>query len=519
MQIFENSLTIMLAFVYLFAYLPVILMAQTPLKTPGVYIVEKNAFPNSIVEVATAVPAFIGYTEKAVDGKRILKNKPTRLTSLAEYERYFGGAPDTKYNFTARDSGAFKLEVDSAKYNLYYGMKFFFANGGGSCYIVSVGSYSDSIAAKAILGNPEGGLNSLVKEPEPTMIVIPDAVLLDIDGWQTVSQSMIQHCGELQNRIAILDVYEGYRKSESAANSLIIPEVKEFRDRITSTHLSYGVSYYPWLNTSIVDKVSFLNIANPGALVEPLSAEAAKNYPGDKGAQILPEIQKLNDSLTVAAADSLHEILIAISPFYKEIMLELKRQENLQPPSAGIAGVYTSVDNSQGVWKAPANVSLSSVLSPAVNINQSEQEDLNAPLDGKAVNAIRTFPGQGTLIWGARTLDGNSLDWRYISVRRTIIMLEQSIQNAAKAYVFEPNTEPTWVSVSSMISNFLTDQWKQGALMGSKPEDAFFVKVGLGTTMTAQDILDGYMRIEIGVAVTRPAEFIIVSFVQEMAGS
>lgn len=521
MQISENPLTAMLVFVYLIAHLPFILMAQTSgkYKTPGVYIVEKNAFPNSVVAVATAVPAFIGYTEKATDGKRTLKNKPTRLTSLAEYEQYFGGPPDTKYRFSVQDKGAFALEVASGKYNLYYGMQFFFANGGGACYIVSVGNYSDPINSKDILGNPDGGLNSLVKEQEPTMIAIPDAVLLDIDGWQAVCQSMIQHCGELQNRIAILDVYDGYKKSKLTENSSVIPEVKEFRDRITGDHLSYGVSYYPWLNTSLVATVSFLNIANPSEMIEPLSMEATQNYPPGKSAQIKQEIQKLGDGLRGSAADSLHEMLTAISPLYKEIMLELKRQENLQPPSAGIAGVYTAVDNSRGVWKAPANIGINSVLSPAAQMTHDEQENLNAPLDGKTVNAIRTFPGKGILIWGARTLDGNSLEWRYINVRRTVIMVEQSIQNAIKAFVFEPNDANTWTSVSGMVSNFLTTLWQQGALAGASPNDAFFVKVGLGTTMTAQDILEDRMIIQVGVAVTRPAEFMIITFVQEMVKS
>ena len=109
-----------------------------------------------------------------------------------------------------------------------------------------------------------------------------------------------------------------------------------------------------------------------------------------------------------------------------------------------MAGVYTAVDNSKGVWKAPANVSLNSVISPTVNISHDDQEDLNVDVQGKSINAIRSFIGEGVLVWGARALDGNNLDWRYISVRRTIIMLEQSIKVATKAYVFENNDSTTW---------------------------------------------------------------------------
>jgi len=123
------------------------------------------------------------------------------------------------------------------------------------------------------------------------------------------------------------------------------------------------------------------------------------------------------------------------------------------------------------------------------------------------------------LIWGARTLDGNSQDWRYINVRRTIIMLEQSIKFSALAYVFEANNASTWITVKNMISNFLTNQWKSGALVGAKPEEAYSVDVGLGSTMTADDILNGFMNVTVKVALVRPAEFIVITFQQKMQTS
>ena len=184
-----------------------------------------------------------------------------------------------------------------------------------------------------------------------------------------------------------------------------------------------------------------------------------------------------------------------------------------------MAGVYTAVDGQRGVWKAPANVSLNSVTAPCVNISHDDQEDLNVTAQGKSINAIRPFVGEGVLVWGARTLDGNSLDWRYINVRRTMIMLEELIRLAAKAYVFEPNTASTWVTMRSMIENFLTGVWKQGGLAGAIPEDAFSVHVGLGETMTPVDILEGILRITVLVAISRPAEFIEITFQQQMQKS
>lgn len=185
-----------------------------------------------------------------------------------------------------------------------------------------------------------------------------------------------------------------------------------------------------------------------------------------------------------------------------------------------MAGVFTSVDNSRGVWKAPANVSLNSVVAPTFNVNDSIQENLNVDaVSGKSINAIRTFTGLGVLVWGARTLDGNSQDWRYVNVRRTIIMIEQSIKLAARSYVFEPNDANTWVTVKSMIENFLFNLWKRGALAGTKPEDAYQVLIGLGSTMTANDILDGYMNVTVLLALVRPAEFIVLTFQQQQQKS
>ncbi|MGH9561711.1 MAG: phage tail sheath family protein, partial [Terracidiphilus sp.] len=214
-----------------------------------------------------------------------------------------------------------------------------------------------------------------------------------------------------------------------------------------------------------------------------------------------------------------HRALWQVSPLYKSVMGQIKDVLNVQPTSAAMSGVYARIDGQLGVFKAPANTGMLSVLSPCVNISSEEQEDLNSPLDGKAVNAIRAFVGRGVLIWGARTLDGNSQDWRYINVRRTIIMLEQSVKFASLAYVFEPNNASTWVTVRNMISNFLTNQWKAGALVGAKPEEAYSVDVGLGSTMTGDDILNGYMRVTVKVALVRPAEFIVLTFQQQMQTS
>lgn len=205
---------------------------------------------------------------------------------------------------------------------------------------------------------------------------------------------------------------------------------------------------------------------------------------------------------------------------YNNIKAEIERIPVKLPPCSAVAGKYAQVDRDRGVWKSPANVSLSSVVGPTVKVNNDLQDGLNIdPVAGKSVNVIRTFTGKGTLVWGARTLSGNDNEWRYVSVRRFFIYAEESVKKACDQFVFEPNDANTWVKVRAMIENWLTLQWRAGALAGAKTDDAFYVRIGLGQTMTAVDILEGRMNVEIGMAVVRPAEFIILKFSHKMQES
>ena len=537
------------------------------MKTPGVYIVEKSAFPNSIVEVATAVPAFIGYTEMADNGGKSLKNKPWRITSMAEYHQYFGGPPDPEFEIKKRTTEPeadctvkgeeYMIEQKKGKCLLYYSMRLFYQNGGGPCYIVSVGDYITDIDADKM----KKGIGQLIKEQEPTMVVIPECMLLDEDNCINVQQAVLQHCGgKMKNRFAILDVYNGFRDRKDPAGDCI----DNFRNKLGINYLDYAAAYYPWINTTIIqDKdLGYENIANKALLQTILRKELDIPEMGDSSAQpspkggktteksspeegesteestpktspqqpvenIDPKKQQLaeaiaditNDELALANRALLNKTLIMASPAFNTLLKEIKNKLNLLPPSAAMAGIYTMVDNARGVWKAPANVSINAAVSPAVNITHDDQEDLNVTVQGKSINAIRSFIGEGVLVWGGRTLDGNSLDWRYVNVRRTMIMLEESIKLATKAYVFENNDANTWVTIKSMINNFLTGIWKRGGLAGAIPSDAFSVYVGLGETMTPEDILEGILRVTVLVALIRPAEFIEITFQQQMQKS
>ena len=205
---------------------------------------------------------------------------------------------------------------------------------------------------------------------------------------------------------------------------------------------------------------------------------------------------------------------------YRSIISGINATITACPPSGAIAGIYALVDNQRGVWKAPANVSLTRVTEPAYYLDADDTDDLNIDtVAGKSINAIRHFVGKGTLVFGARTLAGNDNEWRYVPVRRFFNMVEESVKKSTHWAVFEPNDANTWVKVRGMIENYLTQKWREGALAGATTKDAFFVRCGLGVTMNAQDILEGRMNVEIGMAVVRPAEFIVLKFSHKLQTS
>lgn len=516
-------------------------------KQPGVYINEVNAFPNSVVQVATAIPAFIGYTPRAEYEGKSYGFKPVAINSMMEFMAFFAYPEDPltrtvppqyspSYYLTKQkkkpDKGEaypfngdiYAIEPDpNTIYYLYNMVKLFFQNGGSQAYIVSVGTYGPPSGApinpgdqivnpNVLLTDLQKGLATLKKIPEVTMYICPEATLLSVADNGTLMQETLLQCGSMQTAMAIFDVIGGREP-----DPILWPnDIQTFRNNTGNNDLKWGAAYYPYCHTTAVpiNEVTYKNIGGDLSVLEKIIDPPAAPNPAAK--TILDGIIKGNE-LTVSQNNA---ALRQVSKAYAEILKIIQQKINILPPSGIMAGVYTMVDNSVGVWKAPANVSPIAVSDITLHLDNQEQEGLNVDaVSGKSINALRLFPGQGVLVWGARTLDGNSQDWRYINVRRTVTMIEQSIKLAIRAYVFEPNDANTWTTIKSMLENFLTNVWKEGALQGAKPADAFAVQVGLGTTMTAQDLLDGYLRVSVLLAVTHPAEFIAVSVEQEMAKS
>jgi len=191
----------------------------------------------------------------------------------------------------------------------------------------------------------------------------------------------------------------------------------------------------------------------------------------------------------------------------------LEKIDIFTPPGGSIAGIYARSDTERGVHKAPANERLRGAIDVKVRVGKREQDILNP----KGINCIRVFPGRGIRIWGARTISSDPL-WKYINVRRLFLFLEESIEEGTQWVVFEPNDEKLWARVRQTITQFLTRVWKDGALMGTTPEEAFFVKCDR-TTMTQDDIDNGRLIVLIGVAPVKPAEFVIFRIAQWAGGS
>ncbi|MDT7836296.1 phage tail sheath family protein [Aquabacterium sp. OR-4] len=543
-------------------------------RTPGVYIEEISTLPPSVAEVATAVPAFVGYTETGPADTA--PPKVLRISTLLDYRSAFGGAQRARFSVTEPASAGLPPGVAAVPpanpFSLYYALAHYFKNGGGPCYVVSVGHYGNAPTQ----GRFSAGLAALEKEDEPTLLVLTDAaMLLPSASYYAVCGEALAQCRKLGDRFTILDVQGG--------------AVQAFRnDANLAANLMYGAAYHPYLQTSMAAEydeaaveitrsnparlahvsgslvlgtangvnVSFSGTpgSNPGVAVnfgrkttaasftvagglltivdansktgnDLLAAWTAFKATGGAGGF---DLQKLGDGSGLIAAADLPRAAITLpaapgetlasirnteTAFYNNVRALLEMQRVTLPPSAAMAGIYARVDRERGVWKAPANVGVLAVLGPVSKITDEEQEGLNIDATaGKSVNAIRAFTGKGTLVWGARTLAGNDNEWRYVSVRRLFIMIEESARKASAFAVFEPNDATTWLKVKAMIESYLYGLWERGALAGAKPESAYFVRVGLGSTMTAQDVLNGYLIVEIGIAAVRPAEFVVLRF-------
>ncbi|MBO6063587.1 MAG: phage tail sheath family protein [Bacteroidales bacterium] len=470
-------------------------------KTPGVYVEEKSLLPPSVAGVATAVPAFIGYTQK------MPVNPVQKVTSLIEYESIFGTGKEFSF-----EGG----KLLGQEFALYDSVRLYFDNGGGVCFIVSLGTYptdpSSVTAAKY-----KTALNEVAQLPEVTLIAFPDAAtLLGASALKDVQDAALQQCSDLVGRFTILDVQMATYDDTMTPTQKIEADMVEFR-KISLKNLCYGAAYYPYLKTSYAKDIPFKIVVKAlGGKVDDDAETGADDT--DKALKNAAAIAKMDPDETATKV----KIKAAIAELdetnnrYTAKLAELKEIASVIPPSGAVAGIYVSIDSKVGVWQAPANVGVSGAKDLAIQVNDNQQANMNVDTDGKSVNAIRYFKGKGILVWGGRTLDGSSNEWRFVPVRRLFSYVEQSVKLATNWVVFQPNDSNTWIKVKCQISNFLSSLWRSGALAGASPDEAFFVQVGKDITMTEADINEGYLRVRIGLAAVRPAEFIVLEFMHKV---
>ena len=470
-------------------------------KTPGVYVEEKSLLPPSVAGVATAVPAFIGYTQK------MPVNPVQKVTSLIEYESIFGTGKEFTY-----EGG----KLLGQEFALYDSVRLYFDNGGGVCFIVSLGTYPadpSSVTAAAY----KAALNEVAQLPEVTLIAFPDAAtLLDASALKEVQDAALQQCSDLVGRFTILDVQMGTYDDTKTPTQKIEADMVEFR-KISLKNLCYGAAYYPYLKTSYAKDIPFKIVVQAlGGKVDDDAEQGGDDT--DKALKNAAAIAKMDpdETATKVKIKAVIAELDETNNRYTAKLAELKELASVIPPSGAVAGIYVSIDSKVGVWQAPANVGVSGAKDLAIQVNDNQQANMNVDTDGKSVNAIRYFKGKGILVWGGRTLDGSSNEWRFVPVRRLFSYVEQSVKLATNWVVFQPNDSNTWIKVKCQISNFLSSLWRSGALAGASTDEAYFVQVGKDITMTEADINEGYLRVRIGLAAVRPAEFIVLEFMHKV---
>lgn len=431
-------------------------------KSPGVYIEEVDRGPKPIQALGTSTAAFIGITSEAsrkkIDpetGKKVVMesclNKPTLVTSWTQYVDIFGEFVPNAY-------------LPDAVYG-------YFANGGGPCYVTSLRAINEagapSAAAKKKVAKPtEGEAAPEPAEPEAPPAVGPltvNEVIGDpgkrtgLGGLEPLDQIRLVLCP---------DIMAGYDGSDQA-RTRVRDIQKALADHCQRMLYRFAVlDAPPGLNAQqALEWRKFINID---------TSYAALYYPWIKVPDLSGE-GKIN---------------------------------KLVPPSGHVVGIYNRSDSERGVFKAPANEVILGAVDLELNLSRGEQDELNP----EGVNCLRAFPGRGIRVWGGRTLSSNTA-WQYINVRRLFIMVESSIDAGLQWVVFEPNNTDLWAKVSRDITAFLRIIWRSGALFGTTPEQAFYVKCD--EELNPPEVRDlGQLIIEVGLAPVKPAEFVIFRITQ-----
>lgn len=514
--------------------------------SPGVYVEEIELGPRPIEGVSTSTAGFLGRTRRG-------PLEPRLVTGFDEFRRLYGG----------------HLPVDESM--LAFAVDGFFSNGGQRCYIGRIAA-QDAAATTGTLG----GVLSLTAIGPGTW---GDRLAIKIEAGSL--QDPTQPLSRFKLTVMYWDVAPPVDPPVDPTDAAQIinpnrrePTLLEVFDNLTDTPTS--IDFYETVVNGGSNLVRARRLAAGVPAVLALTRLATLGTGGGDGSAIAlsdyqgRELPALPDGTRhrtgLSGFEQVDEIAILVAPdhhldpnlttelithctrlrdrfvilhsnpatdnpannnlrppqdttyaaFYYpwiKVFNPLTNQDSRIAPSGHIAGIYARTDIERGVFKAPANEVVVGARDVEFQITKREQDLLNP----RGVNCIRVFPARGIRVWGARTASTNTL-WKYVSVRRYFLYLGESIDEGTQWVVFEPNDERLWARVRQTITQFLLTEWRNGALMGLKPDEAFFVKVDR-TTMTQSDIDNGRLICIIGVAVVKPAEFVIFRLAQFQGGS
>jgi phage tail sheath protein FI len=519
--------------------------------TPGVFIEEPDVGPKTIEGVSTSTAGFIGKAERG-------PVNPKLVTSFEEFQRIFG----------SYIPGSF----------LAYSIEGFFNNGGKRCYVSRVYPFSsEDEEKKAAVGtltleagsgggiitvttNGDGEWGNRVylkiekaslylKDDDPAskfffkLIVYyfskppsdpdnPDFTNVSpvevYDNLSVMPSSNSYYKNAIEGVSNYIRLWDNFLANNIDETTLARPEPEESPKRFEGAKGANADVVFEDYNgqTRIIDNEKKVKTGLAGLLdIEDISIMCAPEDNDQISKKIVEECSKLKDRFaiiqpSIQSTSDLGNLEPVKDDKYAATYIPwlyvndpLTRSKKLVPPCGHIAGIYARVDNDIGVHKAPANVTVNGMTSLQYQIDENTQGILNP----KGINVIRSFRGRGPIVWGARTISRDPM-WKYINVRRLFIFVEKSVKRSMQWAVFEPNNERLWSRVKTTISQFLISVWKTGALMGTKPEEAFFV-VCDRTVMTQNDLDNGRLIVVVGLAATKPAEFVICRFVQWQSGT
>lgn len=448
--------------------------------------------------------------------------------------------PERPHNYILNGNGnhAITFYLNSLQALGYFSLMHYFENGGGACYFCLYSQSRRALLDQSVMR----GLDLPFWDPDYTKINAtdydfeglkkdilshPDITLLCLCGDPQVNMIMHEALSELmsgkpalfcltasdQNEDTI--VFKHYEAASGGAvtapNLAAAVAVDSYPS--AANYPEHTAAYYPYLKTR---HVLTLGDLNPDHIhLEDYHGEISAN---DYEKQV--KDAKDNNQNIPKPDDKLSTVL-KVNPGLVQRMLSEVVREVVVPPTAAIAGAYCRTDNQHGVWKAPANVVLSGVKGLCDSRGEPVfvTDSVNTKLHRMQVNAVRYSRDKGHVVWGARTrVAGSDMRWTYVPVRRLFDTAERDILEAMQAAVFEPNTAATWGVVRTAIDSYLHDIWSRGGLAGDKPEQAWYVHLGLGLSMTPKDVLDGKMIVKVGMAPVKPAEFIVLEFSQLQAG-